>query len=339
MPSPVPVRRSALLAAAVAALVAAAPALAKPTSELDVYQYRGGLGDQASVDIALHVASDRPAAADAVIYVPAGYGLELGFAPGTRLGSTRVTMFRGSSRLFGSGTMVAADPRKYLHESCAPGRHLAVWLLSVGVGGKTLHIPVLVDRAPAGAVEIETSYALHVCLQPPAKTGGLRLVWLDLDGGAFRNPAAAGVYEWIARVRSYGKGAAVDPKTQFEVQSQVPLPERIALATHLDAKQQTVSLSGQVTWGGRPRPRTLVSFAWAPSLTSNLVNLGSAVTDGRGRFTFTLGTPRAGWLRANVDVVPYGLCGVTPIDVPCAGETVSPPPPAILQLKLPSGWG
>ncbi|HEX7582893.1 MAG TPA: hypothetical protein VF321_07375, partial [Gaiellaceae bacterium] len=182
-------RRLAWLPVVLGAFCVAAPALAKPGSEMEVWQRQAGLGQRAEIDIALHVASDRPAASDIAVYVPRGYDLDLSQPPGRLIGSTNVTMWRGANELFGKGVIVAADPQSYRSTSCDPGLHDFVWLLKITIDGRKLQYTVLIDGKSDRAIQsvlvdpgmapggVETSYKLHVCLSPTSATGGLRLIW------------------------------------------------------------------------------------------------------------------------------------------------------------------
>ena len=330
-----PFRRLAFFAIALASLVLVPSALAKPGSELEVYEYQTGLGQRAEIDIALHVASDRAPAAEAAIYVPWGYGLDLSRPIGGVLGVTHVTMWKGSTELSGKGTMVSADPKHFLGSRCMPTTASAAWLLKITIDGGIVQMPVFVFPGAFDGPG-QASYVLRVCVPQPEKARGLRLVWLDLDTPTFRNPTTRLVYSWRADVTSFGVDGSPDRSTDFEVQTGVPIPDTIALTQHYDRKQGVVVVSGTVTGGGGPTTGVHVSTWTAPTRAfeqSSSVYAG-AMTDAHGRFTLREPTRRSEWLYVTVDIAGGPRCGPS-IGATCVYATTSPPPPVLRRLVVP----
>jgi hypothetical protein len=220
--------------------------------------------------------------------------------------------------------------------------------LKIAIDGSTLQFPVLIDGKPGRATQsvlvdpgtapggVPSAYKLHVCLPPTSATGGLRLVWLDLDTSAFRNPASRQTYEWNTVVQSYGADGNPDPSSRFEVRSMVPLPEAVTFTTRYDRAQRATVFSGLVTWAGTPHANARVYLLWSATQSFRAVtNVGSLQTGANGRFTFTKRLRKPGWLSATVALAGGPACGVGSFDVPCVFLTYSPPPDAVRRLGLP----
>ena len=320
---------SVAVAAAVVGLAFATPALAKPGSELEVFQSQAGLGRVGSIDVALHVASDSPPASEFVIYVPLGYRLKTASPTGAVVGTTSVTMYRGSKELFGNGFIVAADPARYQNSACAPGRHDAVWLARVIVEKQWIETPVFIQEVSSDG-PVRASYTLRGCFPPPSAVGGLRFVWLDLFGGPFTNPTTPSEYDWAALVTTSG-----EPTHQFEVQTVVSMPQLLTVSARYDAKLGGAIISGTLTAAGAPRPRAsvYVSFAATRPSAEHGRMLGGAVTDANGRFTIRAPLRKTAWVDAFVSLARTEPC-VSLTGAPCVFKTISSPPEVLRKVVV-----
>ena len=335
VPTTVPHRLFGLLAFAALALVFAAPALAKPGSEMEVYEYQGGLGQKAGIDIALHVATDRAPAAHAVIYAPWYYKLDTSQKIGSRIGYTNVTMYRGAKAVFGTGEIVVSNPDAYVNvnNDCAPGKHLAVWLMRIAIDNSVLEVPLFVDRGEFDST-LQASYTLTGCFGAPAATRGLRLVWLDVVTGAFTNPPEKFTYLWRALVTSYGADNAPDPGSAFEVQSNVELPGAVTLKTHYDAARGVVTLSGTVIAGGEPWGGETVSF-FSPAKPPSTTPFRTVPVDRTGRFSFSTPWKKTAWIQASAAIMIARDCVPSTDTAPCVYATFSPPPDGWAKVVVP----
>jgi hypothetical protein len=317
------------LAGAVVGLAFAAPALAKPGSELEVFQDETGLGRVGAINVALHVASDSPPASEFVIYAPLGYRLKTASSAGTVVGTTSVTMYRGSHELFGKGLIVAADPRRYENSSCAPGPHDAVWLVRVIVQKQWIETPVFIQQGSSDG-PVRASYTLRGCFPPPSAIGGLRFVWLDLFGGPFTNPTTPSEYDWTALVTTSG-----EPTHQFEVQTVVSIPQLLTFSARYDAKRGGAIISGTLTSAGAPRPRAgvYVSFSATRKSAERGRMLGGAVTDGNGRFTIPAPLRKTAWVDVFVSLARTEPC-VSLTGAPCVFKTISSPPEVLRKVVV-----
>src|SRR5437588_11114937 len=128
-----------LVLASTTALALAGNAFA--TQKLEVSQ------STSSLTIKVSQAQSDQQPAKIVIYVPAGYTLNTGQTPGTKIGTTTGDVFARdlSIALPLSGDVVVDDPAKYTASTCSPGAHQAVWVLQLSVAGQTISLPVYVN--------------------------------------------------------------------------------------------------------------------------------------------------------------------------------------------------
>ena len=324
-----------VLLGCVAALFAAAPALASPDGELEVYQYGAALGKSSVVDVALHVKSTDAPAAEFTEYVPQGYELDLSQPIGSQIGTTSVTMYRGSKAVFGDGKIFAEDPDRFVSNTCAPGAHAAVWLLRISIDKTVLRIPLYVDHGQSEGA-LPSSYTVHACLSAPESFRGLRLVWLDLEVCGFRNPTAALYYLWRALVTSYASDGTLDTSSQFEVQSNVPLPDLFTFRPRYDRNAQRVRISGALVGAGSPRTGVRI-FVWSSPRRQSAPGgtpLATGTTDAQGRFSFSAPLPKTSWLYALADIQESPSC-LPATAAPCVFATMSPPVDLELRVVVP----
>jgi hypothetical protein len=316
----VPQRSLICLAFGVLALLVAAPAFASTGSALEVYHFDTQPGHANALDLWVDVAPSEPATSSATIFVPAGYTLNAAHAVGVNVGTASVKLYTGSTPVSGGDAdVVVADPSLHVGDPCAPGLHLAVWLVQFYAGGHNLEIPIYVDGANADLAS-KAAYTLRSCMPTPDALGGLRVteLALGLDHNVFTTPVAKGLYVWRALVTPYG-----------------PLPQVLKLASHYDAKRHVAVLSGSITAAGIPRPYVMVhlwSFSDAKFTHGSV--FGSARTNALGRFTLTKALKKTAWFDAYINPYLNDGCDEALGAAPCTLETISSPPDAVSKVLV-----
>jgi hypothetical protein len=316
------------------ALFVAAPAVAKPGSEMEVFEYQTGPGEKAWIDIAVHIASTSAPAAHAAVYVPWGYGLDTSQRIGTQIGYTSATLYRGAMPLYVRGSLFTVDPNQYVGQDCSGGEPTAVWIASFTVDHALFNVPVFVEQGSFNGPS-QSSYTLHACFNAPAQANGLRVVWLDLSTPAFRNPTHPFRYQWHTLITTYG-AAGPDPQSAFEVQTEVPIPQVIKLRSTFDRAHRVVHVSGTLLAAGQPRARAGVELSTAVKPTSGSTRYrGSTTTDANGRFSFSVKLTTTSWVLVGVDTSWVKPC-IPSTEAPCVFATISPPPTASLHVRVPA---
>jgi len=265
--------RAALLAAggAVAALVWSGSALAAFTPQFVVTHTPNNVAS-ATTRIEIHVPRADDAVFKLTFYAPLGYQGVLGQAAGTQVGTVSANVqalaISPDAVLPLTGTIVTADPARYVANACAPGTHRAVWLLRLEAAGRTLEVPVYLD-VPEGAEASFATFKFQACLPSPflpeAAGGaafGAKLLdaVLQFQSGLLTTPATAGRYVWPAIFTPWPNGPGL-PNAAGTVQSRA-----------------IVQIPGQATLRATYNPRTN-RFALTGSVTENRVGVGGATVD------------------------------------------------------------
>jgi hypothetical protein len=181
---------------------AAAPA--RP--ELDMFSAKPRLGLKAPTEIGIRIPATAAEVGKWTLYVPAGYGFDIGAAPGTPEG--HVVMQTASD--IGLGDLRAADPAKYVDspqaQACAPGPHAAVWTMKFdALSSEIPTVPIYIDPT-SGADTALGAYELQACLplaqlaSPGGTPLGSRLRTLAVEFTRLTNPTATALYVWRAFV-------------------------------------------------------------------------------------------------------------------------------------------
>lgn len=220
---------------------ASAPRLAADQAELDLYPGSTSLARTAETVVGLYMPSSVEMA-KVTLFVPAGYGVDLTKAPGTRLG---LVVAWGSDGLGRLGELDAADPAAYATSDCAPGAHQAIWLINLADPTQLPPIPLFVD-ATSGSDAALGAYKAQACLPAAAASGTMTIRELDLDLTILTNPSAAGAYTWRAFVTPFAAGVPNDAGT-FELRATLPLPMRLTLNGSYDRKHKRAILTGRLT--------------------------------------------------------------------------------------------
>src|SRR5712691_999941 len=261
-------------AAAIATLVFANAALAANSGSIAVWHTPMVLNGSQSTTIHVSLPQTNEPIAAINIYLPSGYGVNLGQAPSTNLGSVDAQAYSHTASLLLplSGTVATDSPSKYTTQSTACARtpaSAAVWILNLSVAGQTLMVPLYVNPT-AGAEQTLGAYKLSICLPPwdiPESAGGAAQGAQLLDAkftvnGVFTTPTGGGLLKWDALFTSYnpGKGTA-NPAGTFEARAFVPLPIILGLQASYKKPTKTYTLTGRASEGGLPASGFTVAIA------------------------------------------------------------------------------
>jgi hypothetical protein len=291
-----------LAGASLAALVLAGLAVAAYSPRLLVAQETYRQTQTPAVAIVLAQPSSHDPTAKITIYAPLGYRVNLGQAPGTRIGSVLATVI--ATDLTGSGgrpvplagSVTTDAPSKYVSNPCAPGLHAAVWILNAALpGGPQIQIPVYVDPS-SGAAAAFSSATLQVCFGAPdvpagtpgrAQYGAKFVSAIFTAAGVFTNPGVRGLYAWRAAFTPYtpGTGRPNVPGT-VEEQGIVPIPYQLTLGRLRATRRASVRLSGTLFKSGRPVVGARLPV-YAVGKTSDKRVGFTTKTNKRGHFAFT----------------------------------------------------
>jgi hypothetical protein len=221
----------------------AAPRLAADQPKLGLYPERTGPGKKTALEADLYVPTNTEMA-KAVLFVPAGYRGITGRPAGTTIGFVLV-WDPDFHPIFGE--LRAVGPSAFTTNTCAPGDHQAVWLVTPET--RALRpIPILID-ATTGTDTSLGGYKAQFCL-PPSSSGTMKVHELDFFIANLTNPAATGAYKWRAFVTPYKAGAPDDSGT-FELRGTIPLPMHLTLRGVYDGKHKRAILRGRLTAAGQ----------------------------------------------------------------------------------------
>lgn len=323
----------AALAVLCAPTFAGAAAPAGTRSVLEVFQVPTRTGAVSDVEFALSLARGSAPTAKVSFYVPAGYVANLASPVGTKLGTVVADFTAGTNVMTANGTVTADDPARHVTDTCAPGSHAAVWLLSVTVSGQPVTIPLYVDPATPD-IAAQASYTLTACPDAPR---GRQLSDLDVElTSSFRNPAGSGTFVWRAIVTPF-TAAAPNAAAASELQALVALPHRVTLRARYDRRRHRVTLTGVASAGGSADSKVPVALYTTPDPGKTApTRIGTARTDAHGAFTFTHALTKTTYVFAVVPELIFkpGDCEPTLGPSPCANETVSESEPALVKVRV-----
>ena len=311
------------------------------TQELIVLPFASNLG-QANADtgIAIVFPTGQPAPAKTLIYVPAGYGVDLAIPAGTTIGTAVVVGTTSAGTVSLRGSIVADTPSKYVADpaaiACAGAApHAAVWLLQVLSGATSLSVPVFVDVA-TGADGGLGVFKLQACFAapdvPPAAGGsptGLRLgsAFIELTKG-ITNPATPGGFVWREFVTPYSPGTTTpNPAGVVEVRSIIPLPQVLTLKGRYEQKTKSFVLSGVLTLGGDKLSGVDVAiYGSTKKAVSTFKRLTAVKTKAKGVYSHRRKAPQTMYFGSLVDEYFTGArCDTGPSTAPagCVQENIS----------------
>jgi hypothetical protein len=341
--------RFVLLVAVLAGLgLATAASAFADTPELYTLAYDTALGRSSDTELGVVVPASGPAAASIVFYSPQGYGVTIGQAPGTKVGTvtTAVTLGGSPTEIEADGDLVADDPAKYVGNTCAPGLHAGVLVANLAAAGTTIPVPLYVDPT-SGADAALGGFKIQACLASPdvpaaigGAPAGLRVVEAFVDfTSVFTNPAATGTYTWRVFETPFTPGTATpDPTATVEARSLVGLPKLFSVKWALNAARTRLTLSGKVTEAGKPRAGVNVRFLGGPkSSFDSWTALGVTKTKADGSFSFTRAVTGSLYVYAHVNPYISDSCSVAASMAPggCVFESTGPSFGPILHVTVP----
>jgi hypothetical protein len=311
------------------------------TQELVVVPFASRLG-QANADtgIAMVFPATQPAPAKVVVYVPAGYGLDLAAPPGTTIGSAGASATTSAGAVTLRGNIVVDVPARYAADpaaiACAGAtQHSTVWVLQLAAGATSLSVPVFVDIA-TGADGGLGVFKLQVCFPAPdvpqAAGGaplGLRLgnAFLELTKG-LTNPPLLGAFIWRAFVTPYTAGTTTpDPAGTTEVRSIIPLPQLLTLKGRYEKSTKSFVLSGVLSLAGDKVAGVDVAiYGSTKSAVSTFKRLTAVKTKTKGVYSHRRRAAKTMYFGSLVDEYFTGArCDTGPSTAPagCVQENVS----------------
>jgi hypothetical protein len=324
----------ALAAAAMLGLAAPAGAADVP-SQLDIFDYQGSTGRAAEVDLDLLLSSSAAPTAKVVYYVPPGFGVNTSLAAGTQIGTVNGTLLSGSASVPATGKAFVDNPANYLTQTCAPGTHVAVWVLKLTVVGQEVDVPIYVDPATPD-ISSMASYTLTACFANPTTLQGLQVGEADVDlTQGMTNPSATGSHLWRALVTPFDATGNPSATGTTELQAIVPLPQHLTVTTRYVKKTHTVVIAGSVLAAGHARVGVNVRFVSSPDASfSKLKTFGVARTNSKGHFSFSHRLTKTTYFGAYMNPYYAASCLATLGPAPCSTATISPPPPAFARVRV-----
>ena len=339
----------ALIAAA--ALVLAAAAAPSRTArhlgqqagsqELILVPFASRLG-QANADTGLAIVfpTNQPAPAKVLVYVPAGYGVDLANPPGTSIGTAVTSATTSAGTVSLRGNIVVDTPSRYAADpaaiACAgTSPHAAVWVLQLASGATALSVPVFVDVA-TGADGGLGVFKLQVCFAAPdvpqsagGAPSGLRIgaAFIELTRG-ITNPPSPNGYLWRAFVTPFVAGTTT-PNTAgtVEVRSIVPLPQVLTLKGRYEQKTKSIVLSGVLSLAGAKAPGFDVAiFGSTKRAVSTFKRLTAVKTKTKGVYSHRRKAAKSMYFGSLVDEYFTGArcdTGASTAPAGCIQENVS----------------
>jgi hypothetical protein len=222
-----------LACATFAGVTFAAPALAAYSPSLTIEQssYKPGAAFTAGI-VEVANANDDPTA-KLTLSSPSGYGVNLNFAQGTKLGSAvaliQANALAGAHLLLTGDVVVGnpADPSITAASVRCTGSptNQAVLVLNMSVAGQTQTVPFLVFVNKVGPIAV-----LQVCAPHPddAPFGARILALAATIRGVFTNPSAPNGYEWSTLFTPYGPAKTPNPAGTIEWRTYVGIPSSLS---------------------------------------------------------------------------------------------------------------
>jgi len=343
-----------VVSAAIAlALTGAAPsASASPAAQLVVATLPASGGG--GVGFELLPSEKAPAPARFVTYVPAGYAVDMSFAPGTAIGSLGALYYTKSIPFdVANVTLRTGDPATLpgdpAAQACAPGPHAAFWTATFKAVKTRITIRFYVDPT-TGAETSLGAFKLVSCLASPyvpvAQGGapdGLRydvlVVSLSNPAGAYVTDPHSGSFLWRTLVTpfSVGTGTPNDAGT-FEARTHVLIPHVLTAHARYLRKTKTVVVTGKLSALGQPRAGIRLEVdAFAKGFGADW---GKVHTRADGSYTLRRRVrpgPRARTFELDVYLTSVGGPCVDPPVAPagCVDENISPPLDGTAKVKIP----
>lgn len=307
------------------ALAYAGNSLAAYNPDLHVFQWNRSLGGSANIAVYLGFGSGYVREIDATgvltLYSPRGYNVNLRQAPGTRLGWAGALIYVPSlgNHQSVSGSVTTDDPAKHLTDTCAPGRHEAVWLLAFTTGGLRFRLPVYVDRVTSGPEAAHASARMIVCLASPhipppqGSEAGMRVMAADfLVSRVFKNPHQQGTFAWNGLFTPYKPGTGdLNPALTTQSTAYMSLPVQLTLTAKRQrlGKRTFAIITACVREAGKPVQGSRVDIlVRRPSFE----RIASRRTNARGCATIRIRVWKPGTAFAGFNLPRRQASGCTP---------------------------
>jgi hypothetical protein len=310
--------------------------------ELLVLQTNPGLGGSTNVVVDVSFGegnvNDVDATGVTTLYAPRGYGVKLSHPGGRRLGWLSALVWNGSARTHESvdGTVVTDDPASHLTNSCAPGRHEAVWLLEFTAAGNRFGVPVYVDRVSTGPEVAYASARMVFCLASPylpppqgAPAGAVVRLASFLLTDVFTNPRTPGTYSWNAVFAPYTRGTATpNPAAAAQSKTDVRLPLQFTINAQREqrGKRKFAIVRACLREAGQPLRGIAVRLAYGGRTILRSRDVYRRRTNARGCLTARIPIAKTMVVFASFNVPIRRAPGCTPTLAPrCTRASITAP--------------
>jgi hypothetical protein len=330
------VSRMLLLACAgVAALAFTSTALAAYSPSMVVAGSNHTTGGGGPVTFNISQAETDDFTAVLTLYSPLGYEASLTATSGQIGTASAVVKLHafGGARVPVTGTVNADDPARYVSNPCAPGRHDAVWTITVSLQGTNVTVPIYVDRITAGPEAAFASSRIRVCFNNPnnrtANPTGAQLLSVAFSVNAYTNPTTAGVYRWVGLFTPYAATGAPNAAGTIQAQTVQRLPVQLNLAVKKVKRKGRVyaQLSGDLLAADQGVTRHPVQLMSSTRSAKNATKVFRTVrTDGKGRFKLLVRVKKRTWFRAKTTIPSRPVTtGCGPVTIAPCGTVVTAP--------------
>jgi hypothetical protein len=314
-----------LAVAGVVALAVAGSAMAAyVTPRVTVQNPSERLGGGGPLTVNITASKDEDPTFRVVIYVPQGYGAQLGATFGTQVGTVdaqinaRAISPDAIVPVTGAITVVDPTPFRTAAATIACNQNVttfdAVLNAALTAAGQTLNVPLYVFLIREGPEALFAAAKIVACLPTPdipqAQGGaalGAKLIQASLTfTNVFVNPAAAGSYRWRTLFTPWTPGQAVpNAAGTVEAQSIDTLPGQLSLAVgKYNKRTKRVPLTGRLTENNVGLAGARVQL-YSGRTAAGIRAVSTVQTNASGRFAGSLRISRTGvwFFRARV-VVP-----------------------------------
>lgn len=275
------------------------------------------------------------------LYSPLGYDAALNATTGEQIGTAnaRVKLHAfGGATVPVTGTVNADDPTKPAYTDprqnlCSPGRHAAVWTITVSLQGTNVTVPIYVDPITTGPEAAFASTRIRVCFNNPndrvRNPTGAQLLSVAFSVNVFTNPSTVGVYRWVGLFTPYGPTGTPNAAGTIQAQTQQRLPVQLNLVAKKVKRKGKVyaQLTGDLLAANQGVTKHAIALMSSTKSAKNATKVFRTVrTDGKGRFKLLVLLKKRTWFRAKTTLpsrpVPTG-CG--PVTIAPCGTVVTAP--------------
>ena len=251
------IRLAITASAALATLAFASSAWAAYAPSLIVTSLDNKPGAPTTMLLGHSQTKDEDPTAKDTIYAPAGYGVTLGQAVGSKIGDVNATLILrggGNAEVDVEGQVIVDDAALHPNDPCVQGQglHQAVWKLNITVAGTPLSVPMYVDKITAGPEAAFASAKIQFCLAGPIGTpAGAQLLSAIFDvNGVFTNPGHTQDRLWRALFTPYTPNTP-NPNPAGTTEGQALVPGSVSLKLKAKSlKHGRVAITGRLLVSG-----------------------------------------------------------------------------------------